>query len=173
MTRDYISNDLWSAITSDIGAIAVHPLRTDTINVDAAKSNHKPAMRSEGEHGSTVLDIGHGVRVRAHCTVRRTPDGWKCDPTYSYVSREQGGDATLAQRDRALTLISSMVDAWAREHEDVIAEADRIDRNNNARKLEEDIAEHVAALKILRKHLRRCERGHAYETYPDLSTTRR
>lgn len=171
MSRDYISNDLWSTVTSDAGVIAVHPLRVNTIHVDAAKSNHSPAMRREGEHGSTVLDIG--VRVRASCAVRRTPDGWKCDPTYSDVSREQGGEATWVQRDRALTLVSSMVDAWARENEDLIAQADRIDRNNNARALEESIAEHVEALKILRKNLRACDRGAEYETYPKLPTTTR
>ena len=61
---------------------------------------------------------------------------------------------------------------WIATHEGDIAQADDIDRNNAARTLEEAIARHVEALKVLRRNLRRCENGQTFETYPDLPTQR-
>jgi hypothetical protein len=67
-------------------------------------------------------------------------------------------------------VIERMIGEWASTHEGDIAQADDIERNNAARTLEEAIATHQEALKILRANLKRCEAGKDYSQYPDLPT---
>jgi hypothetical protein len=57
-------------------------------------------------------------------------------------------------------------------HAGDIAQADDIDRNNGARRLEETIRRHEEALSILRRELTACEEGEPFTHYPDLPTDR-
>lgn len=169
--RPYRGNDhLWSTITTDAGAIAVLPLRNGNIMFDIAWSNHLPANRPEGEHGSRVLDIGQGVTIRAHGHVVCDASGhWYVRAEYTSIAG-MGVNITDKRQSRAFDLISRLVGEWARTHEGDIAQADDIDRNNAARTLEENIARHENALAILRENLTACEEGESFTQYPDLPT---
>lgn len=180
MPRPYMSDrHLWSTASSDAGTIAVWPQTADRIYFDAAKSSHMPANLPDGEHGSSVLDIGHGVQVRASGNVIRNRasrpgavDQWTVQH-FSACQYPSGRDLTPAQGNRAVALIGTMLTTWALHHEGDIAQADDIDRNNAARSLEEKIETHQAALKILRRELRACENGRDFTQYPDLPTDAR
>ena len=75
-TRPYRDNrHLWSVIDTEAGAIALWPLRADSLAFDIARANHLPRNLPDGEHGSRVLDIGHGVSIRATGNVQRTENG--------------------------------------------------------------------------------------------------
>ena len=170
-TRPYRSNDhLWSTVKTDAGTLAVLPTSARTLYFDAAKSNHIPAYRDEGEHGSTVLDIGRGARVRVSGNAEKVGACWEI--THLYVSRDVGGDATRAMHARAEALVFEMLNEWAQSHAGDIAQADDIDRNNAARTLEENIARHEHALSVLREQLRACEEGEPFLQYPELATKR-
>jgi hypothetical protein len=152
----------------------VRPLRAGYIYFDAAKANHLPRNLPEGEHGSTVLDIGRGVQVRASGNARLAgtyagADQWAVTDLYAnqYPS---GRELTAAQDHRARAIIGELVTAWASTHAGDIAQADDIDRNNAARGLEEQIAKHEEALDILRGQLAACEEGEPFTQYPDLPT---
>lgn len=178
--RPWRSNDhLRSVALCDAGRIAVTPQSADRITFDAAWSNSFPANREEGEHGSTILDIGRGVTIRATGCARRTmsTDGvpgerWTVDPSAFSTQHRSRGPLTLLQNKRAAEIISDALTAWAQDHPADIAQADDIDRNNGAHRLEETIARHQAALKILRRELRACENGRDFTMYPDLPTAR-
>lgn len=171
ITRPYRSNDhLWSTVKTDAGVLAVHPTSARTLHFDAAKANHIPAYRDEGEHGSTVLDIGRGARVRVSGHAEKVGACWEI--VRVYVSRDTGGDATRAMEARAEALVFEMVNEWAQSHEGDIAQADDIDRNNAARTLEENIVRHEHALSVLREQLRACEEGEPFLQYPELATKR-
>ncbi len=170
--REYMGSDhLWSVATNDAGSLAIWPLRATALHFDAAKANHIPAYADEGMHGSTVLDIGRGHRVRVSGNAVKVGGAWEV--SHLSVSRDFGGDATRHMHARAEALVVEMVNAWAATHEGDIAQADDIDRNNGARTLEEDIREHEAALEILRGQLAACDEGEAFTQYPKLPTARR
>jgi hypothetical protein len=170
--RPYQSNDhLRGLAFGEAGAIMVLPLRAGDIYFDAAKANHLPRNLPEGEHGSTVLDIGHGVSIRASGNARRIGGAWMVSHLYAnqYPS---GRELTAKQDERARELIGGMIGRWAATHEDDIAQADDVDRNNGASRLEETIAQHEEALTILRAQLKACEEGDDYTQYPGLPTNR-
>lgn len=171
--RSYLSDGFssgagWHVVESSAGRIAVHPIKASSVYFDAARSNHKPAMRNEGEHGSTVIEIGRGIVARLSGNVERTADGWTC--THLSASHAHGGDLTRAQEDRARELVATMIVEWIADHETELQRADEIYRNNAARTIEENMARHEDALRILRRNRRACDAGKAYETYPDLPT---
>lgn len=172
MTRPYRDDKhLWSTIETEAGAIAVHPIRADRIMFDIAKTNHAPAHRPDGQHGSRVLSIGNGVEIRAGGFVTRTADGWTVErELFDAIQYPSGRELTTAQDERARELITSMVLGWIATHEGDIAQAEDIYRNNAALALEENVAKHVEALRILRRNLRACENGRTYTQYPDLPT---
>lgn len=171
--RPYISDHhLWSTVSTDAGAIAVWPQTADRIYFDIAKTGHLPANLPDGEHGSHVLDIGGGVTIRAGGSVHRQDGSWAvCDALYG-CQYPSGRELTAKQDERARAVIGEMLTSWARTHEGDIAQADDIDRNNAARTLEEKIAQHTEALKILRRELRRCDNGKPFTQYPELPTAR-
>lgn len=167
--RPYRSyNHLRDTIHGKAGAISVQPLRADDIHFDAAWSNYYPA--GEGQHGSTPLDIGRGVQVRAIGNVKLGENGWQV--THLNCSRTDDREVSGSMTERARDIIESLVSAWADVHEGDIAQADDIDRNNGARTIEENIARHEEALAILRAELRQCEEGEPFTQYPDLPTKR-
>ncbi len=168
--RPYRSGQhLWSTVKTDAGTLAVLPCAADRLIFDAAKSNHVPAYRDTGDHGSTVLDIGRGARVRVSGHAELVGACWEIGTLY--VSRREGGDATANMHARAEALVFEMLQEWAKTRAGDIAQADDIDRNNGAHRLEEKIGDHVAALRILRRELRACESGtRAFTAYPDLPT---
>ncbi len=169
--RPYINGlHLWTTITTDAGSLAVLPVTADRLIFDAAMSNHLPALRDTGDHGSTVLDIGKGHRVRVSGYAELAGACWELAELR--VSRDSGGDATNNMHARAEALVFEMLQDWAKTHEGDIAQADDIDRNNAARNLEEKIGEHQTALEILRRELRACEEGEPFSQYPDLPTKR-
>lgn len=162
---------LWSTIETEAGAIALKPIRATDLYFDIARSNHLPRNLPEGEHGSRVLDIGGGVKIRATGHVARGANGWEITGLYA-SQYPNGRDLTRLQDQRAREVILAMVLGWISTHEGDLAQADDIDRNNAAQTLEEQIKRHQDALRILRKQLRRCEEGKPFETYPDLPTKR-
>lgn len=169
--RPYRSNDhLWStAGVNGAGVVAVLPLRADDIHFDAAWSNSYPVDGDEGEHGSTVLNIGRSVEVRATGNAYLLDGAW----TLSHLSDSRRGsraDLTPTMRERLRSLLAEAISAWALTHEGDIAQADDIYRNNGARTIEENIARHEAALSILRAELSACEEGEPFTQYPDLPT---
>jgi len=153
------------------GAISVQPLSADRLRFDVAMSNHLPANQPEGMYGSRVLDIGAGVSIRADGFMVRVPDGWTVDHLHA-KQYPSGRDLTPKQRVRTLELLKAMIVGWIATHAGDMAQADDIERNNAARTLEEQIARHTNALKILRRELRACENGRPYRMYPDLPTDR-
>jgi hypothetical protein len=165
------SDHLRSTITTDGGAIAVRPIRTDLIYFDIAQSSHLPANLPDGERGSRVLDIGKGVQIRASGHAVPNGDGWTIRADTFHASQyPTGRDLTAAQTERARSIIGEIVGDWASRHAGDIAQAEDIARNNGARSLEEKIARHEEALKILRKQLRACDNGRPFSQYPDLPT---
>jgi hypothetical protein len=177
--RPYLSNDhLHDVITAEVGSIKVHPQEADRITYDVAHSNSMPANEPTSRNGSTVLDIGRGVKVRATGSVHLQPDGsWKVPMRYSAPDIHgsvypSGRDLTESMRERAATIIERVIGDWAATHSRDIAQADDIYRNNGARSLEESIARHEAALEILRAELTACEDGREFTQYPDLPTKR-
>jgi hypothetical protein len=177
MSRPYRSNNhLHDVITSDAGSIEVRPQSADRITFDIASSNSLPANLPTSGNGSSVLDIGRGVQVRASGSIHREADGsWKLRERYTVPDLygsvyPSGGELTRAMKERAAEVIERMIGEWASTHEGDIAQADDIERNNAARTLEEAIATHQEALKILRANLKRCEAGKDYSQYPDLPT---
>jgi hypothetical protein len=168
--RPYRGNDhLWSTVTTDAGTLAVWPLDARRLHFDAAMANHLPMLREEGQHGSTVLDIGRGARVRVSGNAEFVGGAWEI--THLSVRRDVGGDATRTMEARAEALVFDLVNDWAKTHAADIAQADDIARNNGARALEETIAKHETALAILREQLSRCEDGESSWTeYPDVPT---
>lgn len=171
--RPYISDrHLWDTIASEAGAIAVWPQTSDRIYFDAAKSNHLPANLSEGDHGSTVVDIGHGVLVRASGSAYRQGARWVVEGQWFPSQYPTGRDLTKLQDERAREVFGELITEWARTHEGDIAQADDIDRNNGARHLEEQIARHEEAITILREQLHACEEGEPFTQFPDLPTKR-
>lgn len=173
--RPYKSADhLRGLATGNAGAIMVRPLRATNVYFDAARSNHVPANRPEGEHGSTVLDIGRGVQVRASGNAQLAgtyagADQWAV--THLNASQYPSGrELTAAQEDRARAIIGELITTWAKTHAGDIAQADDIDRNNAAQGLEEQIAKHEQALDILRGQLAACEEGEPFTEYPDPPT---
>jgi hypothetical protein len=173
-SRSYRSHDHLAGLAeSDAGRIWLQPTRADHIYGDAAKSNHVPSYFGESPlNRSTVLDIGRDVKIRATIHAKRTPDGWELDDRFCYFDRDSGGDLTPTMRKRALAVITDMVRVWAAEHEDALAEAEKISRNNDARTLEEQIVRHEVALDMLHAELLACEAGLTYTAYPDLPTKR-
>jgi hypothetical protein len=168
---------LRDVITSDAGALTVQPIRAGDIHFDAAKANHLPRNLPEGDHGSSVLDIGRGVQVRASGNARLAgtyagADQWSVASMYA-TQYPSGRDLTAAQDHRARALIGELITKWASTHAGDIAQADDIDRNNAAHRLEESIARHETALATLRENLRACEEGEPFSMYPDLPTDRR
>jgi hypothetical protein len=173
MTREWQDYKVTAGLaTSDAGSIWMQPTKATHIHFDAAKASHIPAYAPTGEHGSTIIDVGRGASVRISGHAHLVGAQWTVDPRYFYVDGDKGGDATPRQKARALEIATAMVNAWALAHPDALAEAERCDRNNGARSLEEDIARHSAALKILRRELRACDNGRAWTQYPDLPTKR-
>jgi hypothetical protein len=166
-----MGNDhLWSVATNDAGSLAIWPLRATALHFDAAMSDHVPAYADEGMHGSTVLDIGCGHRVRVSGSAEKVGGAWEI--SYLSVSRDIGGDATRHMHARAGALVREMVNEWAATHEGDIAQADDIDRNNAASYLEGTIREHEDALAILRRELAACEEGEPFTQFPKLPTRR-
>ncbi len=162
---------LGSLATSDAGSIWMQPTCDHHIYFDAAKSNHLPANLPDGDYGSTVLNIGGFVLVRASGHVTRDDEnGWTIDPQYFSVTAYRGGSVTPPRERRARELCLSMALGWISGHADELAEAEVIARNNAAHTLEENIARHAEALKILRRELRACESGRPFTQYPGLPT---
>lgn len=170
--RPYISGQhLWTTITTDAGTLAVLPTSGRTLHFDAACTNHIPAYAPTGEHGSTILDIGRGIKVRVSGNAEKVGGAWEL--SHLSVSRDIGGGVTANMEARAEALVHAMIWLWTSTHEGDIAQADDIARNNAARTLEEKIAKHESALLILRENLRACDEGEPYSQYPDLPTDRR
>ncbi len=171
--RAYRSYDhLCSLATNDAGSIWMVPVRGTSIYFDAAKANYLPRNLPTGDHGSTILDIGQGVQVRASGHVSLVDGAWTIDPAYFYVDAYRGGSITPKRMQRAREVCLSIARDWIATHADELSEAETIDRNNGARTLEETIARHADALRILRKELRACESGRSFTQYPDLPTKR-
>ena len=169
--RPWRSSDLRGLATGDAGAIMVHPLRAGEIFFDAASSNHLPANLPEGDHGSTVLDIGRGVKVRALGNVVQADDGtWKVHRSLHASQYPSGRELTRAQDARAREVIEALIGGWAATHAGDIAQADDFDRNNGAHTLEKQIERHEQALEILRAQLTACEEGEPFTQYPDVPT---
>ncbi len=158
--------------TGPSGSIWMQPTSSTHIHFDAAKASHVPAYAPTGEHGSTIIDVGRGASVRISGHAHLTADGWTVDSRYFYVDGERGGDATKRQRDRAMEIAATMVSEWASANANALADAEFCDRNNGAKTLEENIACHVEALKILRRNLRACGNGKPWTQYPALPTKR-
>lgn len=175
MPRPYRSKDhLRDVIASDAGRIAVSPQEADRIVFDIASANHLPAnLPTSDYNGSSVLDIGQGVKIRAAGNVQRNDNvGWQV--MHLHASQYPSGrELTAAQCERACERILELMLGWISTHEGDIAQADDIDRNNACRMLEENIERHAEALKILRRNLRACENDRDYDQYPDLPTDRR
>lgn len=172
MPRQYISNDVWSTVTTEAGTLAVHPVTAGRLIFDAACANHIPAYALTGMHGSTVLDIGRGVIVRVSGYAEKAGAEWELGDLY--VCRAWSArSVTREMQARAEALVFDMLQQWAPTHAGDIAQADDIDRNNGARQLEGAIAEHERALLILREQLEACNEGAPYSQYPDLPTGRR
>jgi hypothetical protein len=173
--RPYRGSDhLWSLAETSAGKVAIWPLRVGEVYFDAAKANHLPANLPEGLRGSTVLTIG-AMRFRASGNAKCDGSGnWHVSREYVSLSQYPSGRAlTDRQTDRACTLLESMVTDWATTHAAELVEADDIDRNNSARKLEEDIDKYECALEILRAELAACESGSLpFTQYPELPTKR-
>ncbi len=167
-TKDHLR----SVAVCDAGRIAVTPQSFTRITFDAAWSNAFPADLEEGEHGSTILDIGRGVTIRATGCARRSVSRWTVDPSAFSAQRRSRGELTATQTERALEIIGAAITEWALAHPADIAQADDIDRNNGAHTLEEQIARHQTALQVLRRELRACESGRNFTQYPDLPTKR-
>ena len=163
---------LGSLATGDAGSIWMQPTNGHHVYFDAAMSNHLPANLPTGDHGSTVLDIGQGVRVRASGHVSLVDGEWSIDPVYFSANVYGGGSLTDARLKRARELCLSMARDWIAAHADELRTAEDIDRNNGARTLEETIARHADAMRILRRELRACETGRPFTQYPDLPTKR-
>jgi hypothetical protein len=160
--------------TGDAGAVMVLPIRAGQIYFDAAKANSLPRNAPEGEHGSTVIDIGRGVQVRASGTAHLSDGAWRIEPRHFYANQYPSmRELTAQQAQRAREVIGAMIGAWADTHEGDIAQADDFDRHNAAHGLEEQIAKHQEALRILRKQLRACDAGKPFTQYPELPTGRR
>ena len=173
--RPYRSADhLRGLASSDAGAIMVMPLRADSIYFDAASANSLPANLPNGMHGSTVLDIGRGVKVRAAGNVARVPfsNTWEVSGSLHASQYPSHRELTRPQAQRAREVIAEMITAWAATHEGDISQADDLDRNNGAHTLEETIERHENALAILREQLTACEEGEAFQRYPNLPTSR-
>jgi hypothetical protein len=173
--RPYLSKDhLRDVITSEAGRIAVSPQEADRIVFDIASANHLPAnLPTSDYNGSSVLDIGRGVQIRATGSVHLQADGsWKVTDRLHASQYPTGRELTSLQNARACELIGELIGAWAATHAGDIAQADDVDRNNGARTLEEQIAKHEAALEVLRGQLEACEQGEPFTQYPDLPTDR-
>ena len=173
--RPYRSNDhLADVVDTGKGRIEVRPQSADRITFDVAKANSMPANLPESSYnGSSVLDIGHGIEVRLSGYLTLTDDGWKVPEPWRTLYGSvypSGRELTGPMRERATTAIEAAVNDWAATHAGDIAQADDIERSNGARTLEEAIAKHQTALKILRAELRKCEAGKAYRLYPELPT---
>lgn len=164
---------LETTITGEAGAIHISPLRADEIHFDAAWSNSYPDNLPEARNGSHVLDIGRGVLVRAIGNVRRDSDGqW----VVSHLTAKQypnGRELSRQMAVRARGVITQMIGDWAATHEGDLAQADDVDRNNSAQHLEKQIAEHEAALELLREQLTACEEGEPFTQFPELPTDQR
>jgi len=170
--QKYMDNKhLWSTVTTDAGSLAVLPTSATTLYFDAAKSNHIPRYAHDGEHGSTVLDIGRGIGARVSGHAELVGACWEIGTLYT--SRDSGGDVTRAQHARAEALVFEMLNEWSQSRAGDVAQADDISRNNAAQRLEEKILEHEHALAILRENLAACADGETYDGYPDLPTGRR
>jgi hypothetical protein len=155
------------------GCIEIRPLRATEVHIDIAKSNSMPANERTTRNGSQVLNIGQGVEIRASANVELIDGAWKVKPRTLYASQYPSRrDLTAAQQKRARALIEELIGSWANAHAGDLAQADDIDRNNAARRLEEEIAAHEQALAILREQLSACEEGEPFTQYPDLPTKR-
>jgi len=173
--RPYRSNDhLHDVIDTGKGRIEVRPQSADRMTFDVASANSQPANLPESRYnGSSVLDIGHGTEVRLSGYLKLTDDGWQIPEPWRTLHGSvypSGRELTAPMRVRATTAVEAAVNEWAKTHAGDIAQADDIERNNGARTLEEEIAKHQAAMKILRTELRKCENGKPYRQYPDLPT---
>lgn len=166
MPRPYISGQhLWTTITTDAGTLAVLPTSGRTLHFDAAHASHLPYLKPTGEHGSTILDIGRGIKVRVSGNAEKVGGAWEL--SHLSVSRDIGGGVTANMQARAEALAYDMIQAWAATHEGDIAQADDIARNNAARTLETSIAAHERGLLALRANLAACEAGEPYTEYPE------
>jgi hypothetical protein len=169
--RPWRSNEhLRDLITSDAGAFTVQPLRADDVHFDVAWSNYYPG--EQGQHGSTPLDIGRGVKIRATGNARKFEDAWMISGRHFNGEQVGGRELTSMQRARAIGLLEDLIAGWAATHEGDLAQADDIDRNNSANRLETQIGRHEEALAILRAQLVACEEGEPFSMYPDLPTDR-
>jgi hypothetical protein len=150
----------------------VMPVQADHIYFDAASANSLPANLPEGDHGSTVLNIGQGVQVRASGAVELIEGAWRVKGSLYASQYPSQRELTARQDQRARTVIELMIAEWAMTHASDIAQADDITRNNAARTLEESIARHEESLEILRANLVACEEGESFSQYPKLPTSR-
>jgi hypothetical protein len=160
-------------ITRDgVGSINLTANRADSVYVDVAWSNSMPANLPESPNGSTVLDIGRGVKVRASVNLARDGQGWKVShlSANQYPSRR---DLTRPQQERLTALLVDMVGEWARDNAEAFDAAERRDRETAADTLRKNIQRHEQALAILRAELNMCEAGGTFNRYPDLPTDRR
>jgi hypothetical protein len=175
--RDYRSDRHLATVLQapNGGVIALRPLRADNIYFDIAKADSMPANERTTRNGSEVLNIGGGVEIRASGNAKlvgtyQGDDQWAVEGTLYASQYPSGRELTRKQADRARALIGELITTWARAHAGDIAQADDIDRNNGARTLEEAIARHEEALRILRAQLSACEEGEPFTQYPDLPT---
>lgn len=170
--RPYVSNKhLHAIITEDIGSIEVWPQEADRVYFDIAKANHLPANLPTSDSGSTVVDIGRGVKIRASGSAYLQAGGtWSVVGQWFPTQYPSGRELTRAQDERARKIVGEIITEWARTHEGDIAQADDIYRNNAARGLEEKILKHQEALDILQTQLLACEDGYDFTEYPDLPT---
>jgi ATP-dependent Clp protease ATP-binding subunit ClpA len=170
--RPYLSKDhLATRLESERGKIWLTPQEADRIYFDIASANSMPANQPISTYnGSTVLDIGGGVLIRASGSVFRMPEGWVVDSSWWPKQYPSCRELTPRQDQRARTVVSELIGGWAATHEGDIQQADDIERNNAARRLEEQIIKHEAALTRLRNELRACENGLTYTQFPDLPT---
>jgi hypothetical protein len=173
--RPYLANrHLWAAVTTDAGTFGILPLRTGKVMIQARwGSEYDLARAVTGDAKGTVttpIDIGRGVAVTFHGFIERGPDGWQVDSRYTSMHQDNGGEVTRLQRERAEAVILAAALPWIESHAGDIAQANDIDRNNGAHRLEEQIIEHQKALAILRAELRKCENGKNYTMYPELPT---
>ena len=165
IARPWLENrHLRDLISSEAGALSVLPLRTDDIAYDAGWAGELYAP------GATALDIGRGVKVRATGNVILRDGVWRVQ--HFNASRMDGRELTPNQGNRAVELINRLISEWAATHAGDIAQADDIDRNNGAHRLEQTIRKHEEALMTLHANLSACENGLPFSVYPDLPTDR-
>lgn len=151
MPHNYVRFDR----TETVDGIVIHPLENHRIMVDV------PGLPVDNIH--IRANAGH---------LHLTPEGWKVNKPYFGGLTGLGGTVTRRREGIFYAEIERVVSDWASANADVLAEADKAWRNNDAFHLERQIADHQTALEILFEHLLACERGNDYDVYPDIPTKR-